>query len=115
MELKEIMRMQLEFDKRHASNFTWSQNINNENLEMLGFLIIAITGEIGELSNVVKKILRGDKEFSLEINRDELEEEITDIFIYLMKICNQMDIDLEENFLKKLQKNIEEFRKYETN
>ncbi len=41
-----------------------------------------------------------------------MEEEVADIFIYLLKICNRMDIDLEENFLKKLKKNKKRFKDY---
>ena len=30
-----------------------------------------------------------------------------------MKLCNQLDIDLEECYMKKLEKNIVRFKKYE--
>lgn len=111
MELKEIITKQDEFDRRHASKFEWAEPITENTTDMLAFLIVAITGEVGELSNVVKKILRGD--ITLESARENIEDEIVDIFIYLIKICNQMSIDLESLFLSKLSDNANRFRNYE--
>lgn len=111
MELKDIMLKQYEFDLKHASKFEWSEPITEDTIDMLAFLIVAMTGEVGELSNVVKKILRGD--VSLESAREYIEDEIADIFIYLIKICNQMSIDLEELFLSKLSNNVKRFQNYE--
>ena len=111
MELEEIMKQQLEFDKKHASEFEWSLPISEKTVDMLGFLIVAMTGELGELSNVVKKILRGDH--TLEFSKEQIKDELVDIFIYLIKICNQMSIDLEELFLCKLNNNIKRFKHYE--
>lgn len=113
MTIKELMVLQEEFDLKHRSKFNWSEKIDDNNIEMLEFLLISMFGEIGETANLVKKSVRGD--FKLEVIKDELSEEIADIFIYLMKICIQLDIDLEENYLKKLKKNTERFKKYELN
>lgn len=111
MTIKELMKLQEEFDIKHTSNFNWCEKINDNNIEMLEFLLISMFGEIGETANLVKKSVRGD--FTLESIKDELSEEIADIFIYLMKLCNQLDIDLESSYLKKRNKNIERFKKYE--
>lgn len=111
MDIKEIMALQHDFDVKHAGKFEWSNPINENSLDMLAFLIVAITGEVGELSNVVKKILRGD--YLLSKSMDKIEDELVDIFIYLIKICNQMSINLEELYLTKLEKNVERFSEYE--
>ena len=79
MELKEIITKQDEFDRKHASKFEWSESITDDTIDILVFLIIAITGEVGELSNVIKKIMRGD--IALESARENIENEIADIFI----------------------------------
>lgn len=103
--------MQALFDKEHSGIFDWSVHITEDNLEVLEFLLICMIGELGEFANTVKKVIRGD--FSLSSKKEQIEEEVTDVFIYLLKICNQMNIDLEENFLKKLEKNKIRFKHYE--
>ena len=84
--------------------------ITNDNMEPLTFLLICMVGELGELANCVKKIVRGD--FPLDAKITEIEEEIADIFIYLVKICNQMNLDLEELFLRKIELNRKRFSNY---
>ena len=111
MTLQELMKLQEEFDIKHTSNFNWNEKINDENIEMLEFLLISMFGEIGETANLVKKSVRGD--FKLESIKEQLSEEIADIFIYLMKICIQLDIALENSYLNKREKNMERFKKYE--
>jgi NTP pyrophosphatase (non-canonical NTP hydrolase) len=111
MTIEELMNLQAEFDKAHKGKFDWNEKIDDGNIEMLEFLLISMFGEIGETANLVKKSVRGD--FPLSFIKDNLSEEITDIFIYLIKICNQLDINLEKSYLEKRKKNIERFRKYE--
>jgi len=111
MELKKIMKLQALFDKEHSGIFSWSVRRREDDLEVLEFLLVCIIGELGELSNIVKKAMRGD--FPLTAKKEQLEEEVADIFTYLLKICNKMNIDLEETFLKKLERNKVRFKHYE--
>lgn len=111
MSLKELMDFQEEFDGRHIGNFCWNSKVTDDNIELLEFLIISLVGEVGEVANIVKKIVRGD--FSLAERDNEIREEIADIFIYLLKISYQMDIDLEEAYFEKMKRNQERFKKYE--
>lgn len=111
MHLREIMDRQQEFDTKHKGKFEWSEKIGPENLQMLQFLILSVLGELGELANIVKKIERGD--FTFSEKESDISEEIVDIFIYTIKMCNQLGIDLEDGFLKKLQKNWERFKGFE--
>ena len=55
--------------------------------QTLAFMALAMAGEVGEVANIVKKIERGSSSF--HIVRDELEEEIVDVLIYL---CNLMSL-----------------------
>lgn len=110
MELKRIMKLQALFDKERSGVFDWSGRGKEDSLEALEFLLICMIGELGELSNIVKKVIRGD--FPLADKKEQLEEEVADTFIYLLKICNKMNIDLEENFLKKLERNKTRFKHY---
>lgn len=111
MTLKELAAIQRQFDRRHESDFQWDTMISQDNIPMLGFTLLALSGEVGETSNLVKKIWRGD--CSLCEKQVELQEEIADIFAYLLKLTYQLDFDLEQTYLEKNKKNYERFAKYE--
>ena len=111
MELKEIIRIQNTFDKSHNKNFNWAEDISEENLQGLQFLTLSLAGEVGELANCVKKIIRGDEQF--ELSKDKIREELTDVFIYTIKLAYQMNIDLEESYLQKLEINKTRFKSFE--
>jgi NTP pyrophosphatase (non-canonical NTP hydrolase) len=111
MELNKIIELQKAFDSKHYSKHKWNEIINDENIELLDHLIIALMGELGEFSNILKKINRGD--FTLEEAKQELSEEITDMFIYIIKLIYQLNIDIEYNYEEKLYKNINKFKNYE--
>lgn len=109
--IKELLEFQEEFDKKHSGSFKWNEKVTEERLDILSFLFVALGGEYGEASNLVKKIIRGDKK--LEDVREELSEEIVDIFIYVLKLIYQMDIDVEKVYFEKMKKNEERFKKFE--
>ena len=68
---------------------------------------MCLVGEVGEFANELKKVVRGDVPY--EERKAALAEELTDTFIYLMKIAAQTGIDLEAEYLKKLEKNQHRF------
>lgn len=113
MTLNEITDLQKQFDGNHVSAFPWDEKIADHNLEILEFLLVAFAGEFGEVANIVKKIVRGD--YTLDEKRNEISEEIADMFAYLIKLSYQLNIDLEEAYLKKVHKNQEKFKCYEKN
>ncbi|OBZ07551.1 hypothetical protein A8L34_25800 [Bacillus sp. FJAT-27264] len=108
--LKEIQQMQEEFDKAHTGDIPFYEVISNKNIDILEHLIVCMVGEIGEFSNIVKKIRRGD--FRYEEKKSELEEEIVDAFIYLLKITNQCNFNIEASYLEKMKKNKIKFSRY---
>ncbi len=110
MTLKELTDIQRQFDQQHESDFPWDITISQDNIPMLGFTLLALTVEIGEVSNLVKKIWRGD--YSLQEKRADIQEEIADVFSYLLKLTNQLDFDLEQAYLRKNKENYERFAKY---
>lgn len=111
MTLGELVELQKNFDSGHKGNFRWSSKITDENLELLEFLMVSLTGEVGEAANIIKKIVRGD--FTLDDKRNDLQGEIADIFIYLLKISYQLGMNLEEAYMQKLEINRRRFKKYE--
>lgn len=111
--IHEIKKLQEEFDSKHKGRTPFNEKINSKNIEVLEHLIVCMVGEIGEFSNIIKKVSRGD--FSLEENKEHLSEELADVFIYLIKISNQSEIDIEKAFIEKLEKNKKRFKRYEIN
>ena len=107
--LKEICEKQEDFDKKTAiKGRGFYKKINGSNLHELEHLIVCLLGELGEFSNITEKIVRGDK--VLNEVKAELDEELVDTFIYLIKIANQFDVDLESGFMAKLEKNKKRFK-----
>lgn len=111
MKIEDFIRYQKEFDENHSSDFNWSEKITQDNIEILQYLLLCMVGEFGETSNLVKKVVRGD--YKLNEIRDELSEEIIDVFIYVIKLIYQLDIDVEDVYLRKMKKNKERFIRYE--
>ena len=111
MTLEELTEFQKEFDGQQEGNFRWNEKVTDSNIEILEFLLVSLTGEVGETANIVKKIVRGD--FKLGEKKEELTEEITDVFIYLLKLSYQLNIDLEKAYIDKMKKNRERFLRYE--
>ena len=110
MEFSQILRLQSEFDAQHRSREVWNTPITKDNVEVLEHLLVCLIGEIGECANIAKKIVRGDMEY--EDSKPELASELADSFIYLIKICNQAGIDLEHEFLERLNYNRQRFKRY---
>lgn len=111
MTLNELIEYQKRFDSNHSGKFDWDTKISDENIEMLEFLLLSITGELGETANIVKKIVRGD--FCLAKKKTEISEELADILAYLLKLSYQLDIDLERAYFNKMNRNEERFKHYE--
>jgi NTP pyrophosphatase (non-canonical NTP hydrolase) len=109
--LKEISRLQANFDHKHEGNIPFFEEISGDNVAGLEHLLVCLMGEVGELANVIKKIRRGDKVYSQQ--HDAIIEEIVDIFIYVIKLANQIGFDLEDMYDKKMKANSERFRDFE--
>ena len=82
----------------------WEQYHSPKNLAMALSVEVAELVEIFQWSND-----GGIKEVENEQTRKEIEEEIADIFNYLVKFVDLMDIDLEKISLEKIQKNDEKY------
>lgn len=114
MELKEIQKIQKKFSEEHFSNL-WSVKDDEDFLHKLQYFVVGLTGEVGELANIVKKISRDNIEFKDKPSEERMEkirDELTDCFIYIMLIANFLKIDLEEEYLKKLEFNKKRFVNY---
>jgi len=66
------------------------------------FLALALGGEVGEVQNIVKKVMRGST--YIEEVREHLSEEIVDVLIYLVNLmgCEEFeDVDWMNVWYKK--------------
>jgi len=109
--IAELTRLQREFDSRHGvPERSWAQPIDQQHLFLLLELTVALTGEVGEFANLSKKVARGD--FTLDEVRDSLGSELADILIYLLKLADQLGIDLEQQFSNKLKLNEQRFKRF---
>jgi NTP pyrophosphatase (non-canonical NTP hydrolase) len=54
--------------------------------------LTAVTGELGEAANILKKVRRGD--FGINQARPELADELADVVTYLDILASQCGIDL---------------------
>lgn len=73
------------------------------------FECVCLTEELGELAAAVKRTSKETKS-KLDISKpiptiDDVKEEIADVLIYLLSIANIYNIDVEEAFRQKEEKN----------
>jgi len=87
-EIKEITDKILEFrDSRDWEKFHEIKN-----------LLLGINIEVSELQS----LFLWDKGEN-EVNKEEVKNEIADIFIYLIYICDKLDINLQDSVINKLE------------
>lgn len=67
--------------------------------EDLGYMALAMAGEVGEFCNVVKKIERKSLDLSDAKTWLMLSSELTDVLVYLLNIAGMLHIDLEKSFM----------------
>ena len=113
--MKKIIDFQKNFDKEHG--WDWNNLSGNEKIEKLKYAIIALTGEMGEIADPVKKYLRKYEgkynKKGFENLKQEITEELVDVMIYLIKFADLLDIDLEESYFDKMKTNKKKFKDFE--
>ena len=108
--ISELLKQQRAFDEQHSGAIPFFTEIGEKNLEDLEHLVVCLVGELGEFANILKKVRRGDT--SLSKAKHELDEELVDVFIYLLKIAGQFNVDLEKGYEQKMERNAEKFKKF---
>ena len=69
-------------------------------------LVMALTSEVGELNELFQWLT---EEQSKNLNNDEVKQEIADIFIYLVRLSDKLDIDIEEAIKEKIEINAKKY------
>jgi len=86
-----------------ASERDWEQFHNPKNLAM------ALTVEAGELQEIFQWLTE-QQSSSLEVQqREHVKEEMADVLLYLCRLADVLDIDLQEVALSKLKRNAEKY------
>jgi len=96
MDLKKINQKIKGFVK--ARN--WEQFHSPKNLSM------ALSVEVSELVEIFQWLKESDLK---KVNKEKVADEIADIFFYLVRISQKMNIDIEKSFHKKMIKNIKKY------
>ena len=116
MDLAALMQIQITADEKRGFPVRFGED--REQVMQLMKDLIGLFGEIGEFSNLIKKIeIKLDHPTydgpSLADSRDQLREEIIDGFIYLMRLAAILETDIEAELLKKIRINEERYKPLE--
>lgn len=108
MDMNELLKRQLEMDELHGFPVNFSND--KDKYDQLTKDLVGLFGEIGEFSNIVKKInikLEDSKNYELNIPASEecLQDELVDCFIYIMRLAAILRVDLESKTLMKINRN----------
>ena len=115
MTLKEFQNFQMEFDNKYFKKYWDKKRDVDQKIDFLKDMTIALTGEVGEFANIIKKINRDRKNLGQKVSKErlsKLKDELVDCFIYLIILSNIIEMDIEKQYLKKTKFNEKRFQKY---
>lgn len=69
----------------------WFPSLHDGHLDLRVFYTLGLAGEVGEVANLVKKMVRGVYEKPPEV---DIGAELADIFTYLLLLADELDVDL---------------------
>ena len=101
MDIDKIRKRLQEFAKERD----WEQFHNPKNLSM------ALSVEASELLEIFQWQKAEEYKNASEEQKEMIKDEIADIFYYLIRISDKLDINIEEALIKKMQKNRKKYPK----
>jgi len=112
MEIRELLEIQRKFDREHG----WGTEKTNieERLKVMEKDLIGLIGEVGEAANCLKKVrlyldAGRDAQKVYDVEAPHLREELIDVFIYLIRLIDITETNLEKEYLAKLANNRERY------
>jgi len=105
LELKQIFKIQRDFDRKLGWNTYEKCRTPEDALEFMEHFVLVMVEELGEISRIRKHYYRDKQIFTVE----ELKHELIDIFVYFMQACMALNMDLERGYLKKMKYNEKRF------
>ena len=94
----EVEQLSIEL-RRFAGDRDWDQFHSVKNL------ILALTGEVGELAEVFQWLSEAQIDNLSREDRKRAAEEMADVFLYLLRLSDKLDVNLIEAAFKKLEVN----------
>ena len=89
--------------RKFASDRDWEQFHNPKNL------VMALTVEAGELQEIFQWLTE-QQSSTLDVKqRQHVQEEMADVLLYLCRLADVLDIDLQEAAVAKLKRNAEKY------
>lgn len=115
MDISALQKLQIDMDEKHG--FSIGYKNDKEKFELVTKELVGLFGEIGEFSNLVKKLnLKmehiNDYELDIDAAKLGLAEELADSFIYMLRLAKIIEVDLERSVLDKMDINK---KRYERN
>lgn len=89
--------------EKFVSNRKWQSYHTPKNLSM------ALSVEASELLEIFQWQMENEKNYPKSAEKEQVEDEVADIFFYLVRFCQVMNIDLEKAFYYKMRKNAEKY------
>lgn len=91
--------------RKFAHERDWEQFHSPKNL------VMALSGEVGELSEIFQWLTedQSNKENISDEDLAKVREEVADISLYIIRLSDKLDIDLEQALLDKLKINKEKY------
>ena len=113
MDLSKIARLQIEADVRRG--FSKELQTYAERIAQLTRDTVGLIGEVGEFANLLKKSdltsrIEGYDGVSIEAASSELQEELADAMVYIIRLASALGGDIESDLLNKMSKNDERYR-----
>ena len=66
-----------------------------------------LSEEIGEVVNAIRAFKKADTPSLLEESRYQLGEELADCLAYILKLANYSNVDLQEAYVRKMERNLD--------
>ena len=105
MDVKELFEIQRDFDRRMGWNLYVRCNTPEDVISFMQHFVLVMVEELGEFSRAKKEFLR-DKQ---SLDTSALKHELVDMFVYLMQACMALNMDLEEEYKRKMRNNEQRF------
>jgi NTP pyrophosphatase (non-canonical NTP hydrolase) len=91
--------MQREFDRKLGWSTYEKCRTPEDALKFMEHFVLVMVEELGEISRIRKQCYRDKQSFTV----DMLKHEFIDIFVYFMQACVALNIDLERDYLEKME------------
>jgi len=98
LNIKQLFEIQRDFDRKMGWNTYENCQTPEDVLNFMQYFVLVMVEELGEIARARKEFLRDKQKFDVQALRHEL----IDLFVYLMQSCMALNMNLEEEYKKKI-------------